>query len=123
MARNPYETYKQQSVLTMTRGEMLLKLYDEVIKQLSGAELYMGKNEIEKTNQALLKAQKILNYLKDTLDFQYEISHSLFSLYRYFIERIVAANIQKKPEPLREIIPMIEELRDTFQQASRQTKI
>ena len=31
MALNPYQKYQQQSVMTMTQGEMLTKLYDEVI--------------------------------------------------------------------------------------------
>ena len=35
MPVNPYQKYQQQSVMTMTPGEMLLKLYDEVITQLN----------------------------------------------------------------------------------------
>ena len=73
MPVNPYQKYQQQSVMTMTQGEMLLKLYDETIKQLSAAEIFMGEGSIEKTNQALQKAQKIVNHLRATLDFQYEI--------------------------------------------------
>ena len=80
MQRNPYQAYQQQSVMTMTQGEMLLKLYDETIKQLSAAEIFMGEGSIEKTNQALQKAQKIVNHLRATLDFQYEISNQLAAL-------------------------------------------
>lgn len=123
MSKNPYETYKQQSIMTMTRGEMLLKLYDEVIKQLNGAEIYIKENDITKTNAALQKTQKILNYLKSTLDFQYEISNNLASLYDYFCRQTISANIKKDAAPIKEILPMIEELRETFAQASRQAKI
>ena len=35
MAFNPYQKYQQQSVMTMTPGEMLTRLYDELIKQLN----------------------------------------------------------------------------------------
>ena len=39
MPVNPYQQYQRQSVMTMTQGEMLTKLYDEVIKQMSGAKI------------------------------------------------------------------------------------
>ena len=123
MQTNPYQTYKQQSVLTMTPAEMLLKLYDETIKQLSAAEIYIGEKNILKSNDALQRAQKILNYLKATLNFEYDISNNLSALYDYFVRLIVQANVQKSSEPIREVLPMVQELRDTFAQAAKQSKV
>ena len=40
MPVNPYQKYQQQSVMTMTPGEMLLKLYDEVITQLNAVRQF-----------------------------------------------------------------------------------
>lgn len=122
MMTNPYERYKQQSVMTMTQGEMLTKLYDEIIKQLTGATIYMEKKDISGANAALQKAQKVLNHLKMTLNYDYPISNNLASLYDYFIRRIVAANIRKESAPIQEVLPMIEELRETFVQADRQAR-
>lgn len=119
MLGNPYQKYQQQSVMTMTQGEMLTKLYDEAIKQLSGAKLFIQEREVENANRALQRAQRILNYLKSTLDFHYEVSKNLNALYDYFIRRIVQANLRKETEPLDEIIPMISELRETFMKADR----
>ena len=123
MQRNPYQAYQQQSVMTMTQGEMLLKLYDETIKQLSAAEIFIGEGSIEKTNQALQKAQKIVNHLRATLDFQYEISNQLAALYDYFVRQIVAANIKKDVALIQEVLPMVTELRDTFAQAAKQSHV
>ncbi len=120
MPRNPYEAYKQQSVMTMTQGEMLLKLYDETIKQLNSAEIHMNEKEIEKTNQALQKAQKIINYLRATLDFQYDISNQLSALYDFFVRQIVTANVRKDVQPIKDILPMVCDLRDAFAQAAKQ---
>ncbi len=119
MAINPYEQYKKQSVMTMTQGEMLTKLYEEIIKQLNGAILYIDEKSVSKANEALQKSQKILNYLKATLDHKYQISENLDSLYDFFIQEIVQANIKKEIKPIQEILPMIEELRDTFIEADR----
>lgn len=119
MAINPYEQYKKQSVMTMTQGEMLTKLYEEIIKQLNGAVLYIDEKNVSKANEALQKSQKILNYLKATLDHKYQISENLDSLYDFFIQEIVQANIKKEIKPIQDILPMIEELRDTFIEADR----
>lgn len=105
--------------MTMTQGEMLTKLYEEIIKQLNGAILYIDEKSVSKANEALQKSQKILNYLKATLDHKYQISENLDSLYDFFIQEIVQANIKKEIKPIQEILPMIEELRDTFIEADR----
>ncbi len=119
MANSPYEQYQKQSVMTMTQGEMLTKLYEEIIKQLSGAVLFIDSKDFSKANLALQKAQKILNHLKATLDHKYRISQNLESLYDFFIQQIILANIKKEVKPVQDIIPMVEELRDTFIQADR----
>ena len=40
MGQNPYQKYQQQSIMTMTQGEMLIKLYDEVNKQLNAVKQF-----------------------------------------------------------------------------------
>ena len=119
MAMNPYQKYQQQSIMTMTRGELLTKLYDETIKELNRAELMLQEKELDKVNASLQKAQKILLHLKATLDPQYEISKSLDALYEFFIYRITQANIHKESESISQILPMIVDLRDTFIQADK----
>lgn len=122
MSANPYEKYKQQSVMTMTQGEMLLLLYDETIKKINLGARAIDSGDTDKANAALQKAQKIINYLSATLDRKYEISSSLSSLYTYFVQRLINANIHKDTEPLNEILPMVADLRATFAQADKQAK-
>lgn len=122
MPVNPYQQYQRQSVMTMTQGEMLTKLYDEVIMQMGGAKICLKEKDLSGVNNALQKAQRILFYLKSTLDFKYEISGNLDALYDFFIERTVQANLKKDAAMLDEIIPMIEDLRDTFVQADRNAR-
>lgn len=119
MLSNPYDRYKQQSVMTMTHGEMLVKLYEEVVKQLNNACHYIEQKDISATNLALQKSQRILNHLKSTLDFKYEVSAGLASLYDFFNQQIIAANIRKDADLLKEIIPLVAELKDTFAQGEK----
>lgn len=77
MAINPYEAYQKKSVMTMTPGEMLSKLYDKVIKELSAAKIDLDKKDLHlyaKIDDSLQKAQTVLKYLKTTLDFKYDIA-------------------------------------------------
>ena len=122
MPVNPYQWYQQQSVMTMTPGEMLLKLYDEVITQLTAVRQFNEEKDYEKSNASLKKAQRIIRYLDQTLDPQYEISGSLSALYDYFIRRLVDANLHKDNAPIDEVLPMISDLRDTFAQADKNSR-
>lgn len=119
MVLDPYQKYQQQSVMTMTQGEMLTKLYDEIIKQLSAAQQFLAQENPEEVNKALQKAQRILAHLQITLDRKYEISESLDALYDYFIRRIIDANLHKDATPIEEVLPMIVDLRETFIKADR----
>ena len=122
MARNPYESYKKQSVMTMTPGDMLLMLYDEAIKECTVAKIALEKKNYSEVNRAMQKVQRILVHLKDTLDFKYEISNNLAVLYDYFIRQTTTANIKKDGAPLDEIIPMLQELRDTYSEADKRSR-
>lgn len=119
MAANPYEQYKKQSILTMTQGEIVVRLFDECLKMLNFGIQYIKLKDYESVNTSLQKAQRILNYLKASLDMKYEISENLASLYEYYIKRIVTANIKKDIEPLNEVIPMITDIRNSFNEAEK----
>lgn len=115
---NAYQKYTQQSVMTMTQGEMLLKLYDELITQLSCASNAISDKRISVANDSLQRAQRIITYLRATLDKKYEISENLDALYEFFGKELFTANIKKDAIIINQIIPMIVDLRDAFQQAS-----
>ena len=63
MLANPYQEYKKQAVLTMTQGEMVVKLYDECLKMLNAGIVYIQDKNIEMCNKSLKKAHEILNYM------------------------------------------------------------
>jgi len=119
MMTNPYDTYKQQSVKTMTSGQMLVLVYNELIKQLGLAQQAFDKNDIPEINRSLQKSQLIIHELKGTLNFDYSISNNLNDLYDYFYSVILNANIKKDSSELQRIIEMASELKETFTEAER----
>ncbi len=116
---NPYEKYQQQMVTTMTQGEMLLKLYDETLRQIDLAKSYIQADNVEEMNKSLSKAQKIIRHLRDNLDFRYPISHNLSQLYDFFYRELMFANIRKDCKPLNDIRPLILDLRNTYEQCDK----
>lgn len=119
---NPYQTYKQQAVMTMTPGQMLLAVFDELIKQLSLSQIAFEKNDIPEINRSLQKSQHIINELKGTLNFEYDISNNLSDMYNYFNYAIINANIKKDASIIADILQMVTELRDTFSEADKLTR-
>ena len=114
-----FQSYKEQSVNTMTQGELLLLLYDELYKRLSQAELMRDQENYPVYEASIERAVAIIDYLDDTLDRQYPISGNLAQLYEYFTNELGRAKIGRRKEVLTHTKSMIGELRDAFRQAQK----
>lgn len=119
MTTNPYQAYKQQSVMTMTPGQMLVAVFDELIKQLNFSRIAFDNNDIAEINRSLQKSQQIINELKSSLNFDYEISNNLNDIYNFFNRAIMNANVKKDSSQIEEILSMITDLRDAFSEANK----
>jgi flagellar protein FliS len=114
-----YQQYKEQSVNTMTQGELLLLLYDELYKRLSQAELMLDQKNYPVYESSIERAVAIVDYLDSTLDRQYPISGNLAQLYEYFTYELGRAKIGRRKEVLTHVKSMVGELRDAFRQAQK----
>ncbi len=116
---NPYQKYMQQSVTTMTPAQLLIALYDKAITELNKAIIFIEEKDIPKAHNSIMRVSEIVDALDAHLKVKYEISESLATLYQYFREQLVEANIKKDPEILRPLIPMFQEIRDAFFEISK----
>ena len=119
MDMHGYEQYKAQSVNTMTRGELLLLLYDELVKRLTRAELAIGKQDYTLFEASITRCIEILEYLDDTLD-PHPISHDLHRLYDFFTYELTRVKIGRNTRILAEVKPRLTDLRDTFRAAQKE---
>lgn len=119
---NPFEQYKKTSVNTMTKGELLVLLFDEVIKKLNHSKILMQHEDFENANVNLEKCRKIFNYLIVTLDDKYKLSQDLSELYMFFIKEIILASSTKSISNIDNIIPLIKDLRNTWVEADKIAK-
>ena len=100
--------------MTASPGELTLMLYNGCIKFIKMGIKYIEEDNIEKANNAIIRAQDIVNELTVTLDMEYEISEQLQLLYEYMGRRLIEANISKDMGILREVEGLMAELRDTW---------
>ena len=71
---NAYETYANQKVMGATPAELTLMLYDGAIKYCNIAEAAIEKKDIERSHQNLVRVEKIIEYLRATLDMKYPVA-------------------------------------------------
>lgn len=120
MSINPYQKYKEDAVLTMTAGEMLILLYDELLKRLRACEIFLDKENFDEFEKNEKRCEEIIQYLKNTLDFKYPISNELYRMYDFFMVQLSRAKASRKKETIEPLHPLVRELRDAFEQASKQ---
>ncbi len=97
--------------------ELTLMLYEGVVKFVKRAKLFNDMKDIEKTNNAILRAEAIIDELRQTLNMEFEISHQLDSLYEFMNRRLFDANLKKDNAILDEVLNLSEEMRDTWKEA------
>lgn len=119
MMMNGYQQYKQQSVDTMTSGEMLILLFDGAVRNVTSAGLALDRQDYDTFETAVEKTDKIIRYLSATLNMDYEISKDLYRLYDYFLYQLSRLRAGRNKEITQELRKMLTELRDTFKEADR----
>ncbi|SCY86386.1 flagellar export chaperone FliS [Alkaliphilus peptidifermentans] len=119
---NPYNQYKENSIKTASPQELTLMLYNGAIKFINQSKIFIEEKNVSSANEALKRAQDIIEELNNTLDMKYDISDRLRTIYTYILERLREANIKKDITPLNEAMEMVTELRDTWKEAMKLAK-
>lgn len=116
---NAYSQYNSNKVLTASPAELTLMLYEGAIKFCNIAELAIEQKDIEKTHANIVKVQKIIDYLRQTLDMKYPVAQDFERIYVYLAERLIAANLKKDKAILEEVNMHLHSVRDTWKEVMR----
>lgn len=118
-----YQSYKEQSVNTMTKGEMLILLYDEIVKRLARAEIALKNQDFTVFEQSVNRSTDIVRYLIETLNFDYSVSGDLKRMYDYFLYELARLQAGRNPSIIVELQGLVKELRGAFSTAAQQTGV
>ncbi len=119
------QLYKQASVNTASPGVLILMLYDGALQGLHKAEYgFSLENRVrrnEEIHNGLMRSHHILRELQQSLDLDQgdEFGDRMYALYGFWLDKIFEANVRKERGQLSEIMKMIQELRDTWEEMLR----
>lgn len=116
---NAYSQYTNSKILTATPAELTLMLYEGAIKFCNIAETAIEQEDVPKTHENIVRVQKIIDYLRQTLDMKYPVAQDFERIYVYISGRLVDANAKKEKEILEEVNMHLRSVRDTWKEVMR----
>ena len=116
---NAFNTYKNNSVNFASKDQLLLMLVDGAAKFSKIARQAILDKDVKKAHDNIIKTQNIFYELMATLDVNMggEWAKQLMSVYDFIIRRLIDANMKKDIQIMDEVLPLIEEIRDTWNKA------
>ena len=114
-----YGAYQRVQAETSPPGELIVLLYDALLKNLRRGLAAIEAGEPEAVNQALTRAQDITLELRTSLNAETELAAQLLPLYNYVFSSLVLANVNKDAALIRELETMITPMRDAWAFAVR----
>lgn len=114
-----YNTYRKTQAATATPGELVVMLYDGVLRFCDMATESLDRKDPATAGYAANRALAIVDYLQSILDPQPapDLVRTLDSLYTFWTREIVRANALGDAGPIRAVRGHIKELRDAWEEA------
>ena len=120
---NPYNTYKQNSVNTASKEQLLLMLLDGAVKYTKIARLAIIDKNMERAHKELVSVQDIFLELMITIDKDSsKYMQNLYNVYEFIKSELSRANIKKDVKIIDNVLPLIEEIRDMWYAVDRKIK-
>jgi flagellar protein FliS len=113
--------YLEASINSASPEELIIKVYDALLLFARQALDVMESrpSDIQGRHDLLRRAQRACALLMGSLrlDLDSEIPTNLFRIYEFWHHQLVAANMQGDPQKVREVLPLIAGMRETWVEA------
>ena len=119
MVNNGYNQYLRSKVMTASKAELTLMLYDGAIKFCNMAIMCIEKKDIAGANTNIKKTEAIIEEFMATLNYKYPVANDFKVVYEYIHDRLVQANLKKDISILNEVLEHLREMRDTWKEVMR----
>lgn len=115
------QEYRKSAVNGASPLELVVMLYDGALKSMAAGREAVVAGELEKQNEHLQKAQRIVFELMSCLDMARggEVASNLLALYGYVINELVAGNVNDDPAAIDRAMKVMDDLRDGWVSISR----
>lgn len=122
MRTNVYTQYKAQALSTLTMGEIVVKLFEEASKQISTA-IFVSETDPVRAFNGIMKSVRIIRELNNSLDMNRPISVDLRRMYEFLIDKLIETAGSKDQELLKDLLSLVDDLKESFRQAERMSRI
>ena len=118
MYNNGFNAYKNNSVNFASKEQLLLMLLDGAVKFTKRGRLAIVDKDIQLAHNSLSRVQDIFTELRVTLDTNAgDWARQIFNVYGFINEKLYEANIKKDEKIIDEVLPLIEEVREIWNEA------
>lgn len=114
--------YRETSVSTASRFELVVQLYDGFLTNARSALAAMNEGSPARTGTAIGQALAILHELTGALDHSVapDLCQSLETVYRSLDYQLLRANATRDPALLERVVQIMDDLRGAWAHASRE---
>jgi flagellar secretion chaperone FliS len=120
-------TYRANSILTASPGQLVLLLFDAALNSLAQARVACTESaedprRLEVVHTQITKAQRIIAELQGTLNLEQggEFARTMYRLYDYYDRRLMEANMKKQAAPIAEVERLLGEVRNAWSEMLRE---
>lgn len=115
---NPYSVYKNVSINTLSKEQLLLALLDGSVTYIKRARQAIIDKNYSDAHDNLMKVQNIYIELMSTLNVEsIKNGKELLELYNFVNNTVVEVNMKKDINLIDQTIPIIIEIRDMWYEA------
>ena len=122
LLKNPYDTYREQGVLTAGPMELIIMLYNGLRKNIVLAQRDIEREDPANAHDHLIKAQSIVSELVNSLDMSFSISQELLAIYEFILRRLVDINVAKNPSDIESLLGIVDSLREAWHEVNKSQK-
>ncbi len=120
---NPYNYYKQNSVFMASKEQLLLMLVDGAVKYTKIARISIVEKNMQRAHKELVRVQDIFTELMVTLDQNAgQWAKDMYRVYDFVRYELSRANIRKDVQIIDKVLPVIEQIKDTWHEADKKSK-
>ena len=116
--QNVQSSYLANQVLSASPNRLIELLLENAIKQTKLAEMAINKKNFMDAHTHLIKAQKIVTELQQSLNPQVDekLTGNLSALYEFVYQKLVQANVNKEGKNILEAQKILVELLETWRE-------
>lgn len=121
--QNAHNIYKNNSINSASREQLLLMLVDGAVKFAKRGKLGIEENNVKMAHDSFVRVQDIFSELMATLDLTAgEWAKNIFDIYGFINQVVAQANLKKDIQKANEAIELITDVRDMWNDAYTASK-